>query len=122
LWRRVENNLPLQVDASICYAQKKSFENCDLTPEAFKFDSPYNTYLYYGLPPTPISNPGLESLKAAYSPLANDYWYYLTNRKTKETFSQKLMKSINKPAKNTSKLKICIVLGTRPEIIKNVSF
>ncbi len=89
LWRRLENNLPLQVDASICYAQKKSFENCDLTPEAFKFDSPYNTYLYYGLPPTPISNPGLESLKAAYSPLANDYWYYLTNRKTKETIFSK---------------------------------
>jgi len=89
LWRRLKENIPLQVDATICYAQNQSFDNCVLTKDAFNLDSPYNTYKYQGLPPTPISNPGLISLKAALNPLANDYWYYLTNRKTGQTiFSQ----------------------------------
>ncbi len=91
IWRRIKENIPLQVDASICYAQNKSFENCQLGERAFKIDSPYNTYLYRGLPPTPIDNPGAESLKAAFNPLTNDYWYYLTNRKTGETIFSKTL-------------------------------
>ena len=91
IWRRIKENIPLQVDASICYAQNKSFENCQLEERAFKIDSPYNTYLYRGLPPTPIDNPGAESLKAAFNPLANNYWYYLTNRKTGETIFSKTL-------------------------------
>lgn len=89
LWRRLEQKMPLQVDASICYALNRTFENCKLTIDAFKIDSPFNTYLHSGLPPTPIDNPGLDSLKAALNPLPNNYWYYLTDRKTGQTiFSQ----------------------------------
>lgn len=95
LWRRIDTNFLLQVDATICYAEFKSFKNCSLTRELFKLDSPYNTYLYKGLPPTPINNPGTESMQAALNPLANDYWYYMTDRKTgktifSETFEQHL--------------------------------
>jgi UPF0755 protein len=89
LWRRLEKRMPLEVDASICYALTKSFNDCKLSKDAFKIDSPYNTYLYQGLPKTPISNPGLESLKAALNPLPNDYWYYLTDRKTGKTIYSK---------------------------------
>jgi len=89
LWRRLKSDLLLQVDATICYAQNKSFFDCQLIVESFKIDSPYNTYLYKGLPPTPISNPGLESIKAALNPLPNNYWYYLTDRKTGETIFSK---------------------------------
>jgi UPF0755 protein len=85
LWRRIEAGMPLQVDATICYAQNQSFIDCQLTEKAFKIDSPYNTYLYKGLPPTPICNPGLESIKAALNPLLNQSWYYLTDRKTGKT-------------------------------------
>jgi len=85
LWRRIEAGMPLQVDATICYAQNQSFIDCQLTLEAFKIDSPYNTYLYKGLPPTPICNPGLESIKAALNPLPNQSWYYLSDRKTGKT-------------------------------------
>jgi len=95
LWRRLDTNFPLQVDATICYAEYKSFKKCSLTRELFKLDSPYNTYLYKGLPPTPINNPGIESIQAALNPLANDYWYYMTDRKTgrtifSETFEEHL--------------------------------
>ncbi|MGC8651389.1 MAG: endolytic transglycosylase MltG [Minisyncoccia bacterium] len=89
LWRRIQNKIPLQVDASICYAQSQSFNDCQLTKEAFNVDSPYNTYKNQGLPLTPISNPGLESIKAALNPLLNDYWYYLTDRKTGQTIFSK---------------------------------
>jgi len=89
LWRRLEIGMPLQVDAAICYAQDQSFQNCQLTVDSFKIDSPYNLYKNKGLPPSPIGNPGLESIKAALHPQSNDYWYYLTDRKTGKTiFSQ----------------------------------
>lgn len=89
LWRRLKENFPLQVDASICYAQNQSFIDCQLTEKAFKIDSQYNTYLYKGLPPSPICNPGLESIKAALNPLSNQSWYYLTDRKTGKTIFSK---------------------------------
>ena len=89
LWRRLDTNFPLQIDATICYAEFQSFKKCSLTRELFKLDSPYNTYLYKGLPPAPINNPGIESMQAALSPLANDYWYYMTDRKTGETIFSK---------------------------------
>ena len=89
LWRRLDANFPLQVDATICYAQYGSFKKCSLTRDLYGIDSPYNTYLYKGLPPTPINNPGIESIKAALNPAANDYWYYLTDRKTGNTIFSK---------------------------------
>src|SRR3989344_5820845 len=48
------------------------------TPEDKKNDSPYNTYKYRGLPPGPISNPGIDSLEAAVYPTKNEYWYFLS--------------------------------------------
>ena len=95
LWRRLDTNFPLQIDATICYAEYESFKKCSLNRELFKLDSPYNTYLYKGLPPTPINNPGIESIQAALNPLENDYWYYMTDRETgrtifSETFEEHL--------------------------------
>jgi len=89
LWRRLDTNFPLQIDATICYAKFQSFKKCFLTRELFKLDSPYNTYLYKGLPPTPIDNPGIESIQAALDPLENDYWYYMTDRETGKTIFSK---------------------------------
>ena len=68
------HNYPkLQIDATVVYAL--GGKN-DLTAEDLKFDSPYNTYLYDGLPPAAISNPGSFSLKAALNPSETDYRFY----------------------------------------------
>ena len=61
----------LNIDATIVYAQGGDAEEIDKT-----LDSPYNTYLYKGLPPTPICNPSLLSIQAALAPADTDYYYY----------------------------------------------
>ncbi|MDP2641976.1 MAG: endolytic transglycosylase MltG [bacterium] len=76
LWKRLELGIPLQVDASFVYVNGKTTK--DLTADDLKINSPYNTYLYRGLPPTPISNPGLESIEAALHPTTTPYLYFLT--------------------------------------------
>jgi UPF0755 protein len=76
LWKRLDRGIPLQVDTSFLYVNGKTTK--DLTLDDLKIDSPYNTYLYKGLPPTPISNPGLESIKAAIHPTTTPYFYFLT--------------------------------------------
>jgi UPF0755 protein len=85
LWKRLDKGMALQVDAVFPYIiGKNSFE---LTLEDLKIDSPYNTYLYKGLPPTPITNPGLGSIKAALYPSETEYWYYLSDKKSKVHYS-----------------------------------
>ena len=62
----------LQIDATLAY-----INGGKVPTEADKsIDSPYNTYLYKGLPAGPISNPGLESIKAAMNPNRTSYYYY----------------------------------------------
>lgn len=78
LWKRLAENIPLQVDAGFIYVNGES--TFELSLEDLKIDSPYNTYTNRGLPPTPIANPGLESIKAALNPIATPYLYFLTGR------------------------------------------
>jgi UPF0755 protein len=82
LLKRLKADWPLEVDATLQYALgyqagDKSWWKKYLTDEDKKINSPYNTYLNPGLPPTPICNPGLESIKAVIYPTASDYWYYI---------------------------------------------
>ena len=72
------NNRPLlNIDATIVYAQEGNNARIDT-----KLDHPYNTYLYEGLTPGPIANPGLASLKAALNPENHNYYYYVLNPAT----------------------------------------
>jgi UPF0755 protein len=72
---RLREGMPLQIDATIQYALPE--ENRELTFEDYEFESPYNTYLHPGLPPTPIASPGLASLEAALDPADADYLYFV---------------------------------------------
>jgi len=76
LWKRLAAHMPLQVDATLEYERSKG--SAQLTIDDLKKDSPFNTYTRTGLPPTPISNPGLVALKAALHPTNTPYWFYLT--------------------------------------------
>lgn len=85
LWKRLEKEWPLQADAAVQYAVATSTcegkVECDwwpiLTKEDLELNSPYNTYKFSGLPPAPIANPGLSSIKAAANPQDSPYWFYL---------------------------------------------
>lgn len=62
----------LQIDATLAY-----INGGHIPTEADKsIDSPYNTYLYQGLPPAPIANPGMASINAAINPANEKYYYY----------------------------------------------
>ncbi len=78
LWKRLEMGMPLQVDAVFPYILGKN--TYQLTRDDLAYDSPYNTYRYRGLPPGPITNPGLDALTAAVTPIATPYLYYLSDR------------------------------------------
>jgi UPF0755 protein len=78
LWRRIEIGMPLQVDTTFMYINGKS--SSELTKADLKINSPYNTYVNKGLPPGPISNPGIEAINAVIFPTANKYLYYLSDK------------------------------------------
>jgi UPF0755 protein len=88
LWKRLKNNMPLQVDATIAYITAK--KTTEVSAEETKIDSPYNTYKYRGLPLGPICNPGLESIEAAIYPEDSEFWYYLSTPEGETIFSKTL--------------------------------
>lgn len=92
LWKRIELDMLLQVDASLDYALNKN--TYELTLKDLATTSPYNTYKHKGLPPTPIANPGLESIKAALSPKPTKYLFYLTDRSGKFYFAENYKKHL----------------------------
>jgi UPF0755 protein len=75
IWNRLKHNMKLQIDATVLYAL--GMHKDALTYDDLKVASPYNTYLHYGLPPTPIDNPGLATLTAAAAPADVSYLYYV---------------------------------------------
>ncbi len=78
LWKRISLGMPLQVDTTFRYELGKT--TFDLTTEDLRTDSAYNSYTRLGLPPTPVSNPGLESILAAVTPIKTNYLYFLTDK------------------------------------------
>lgn len=78
LWKRIEIDMPLQVDAPFYYLFGKG--SSQLTLSDLATTSPYNTYKNKGLPPHAISNPGLGSILAALNPIPSDYLYYLADK------------------------------------------
>lgn len=77
LWNRIARGMALQVDVTFLYTIGKG--TFQLTNRDLMTDSPYNTYIRKGLPPTAIGSPSLDSLQAAISPTKNDYIYFLAD-------------------------------------------
>ena len=87
-YNRLRRGMPLEVDASIEYVLPQHKDV--ITYADLAIDSPYNTYKHAGLPPTPIANPGLPSLRAAFFPKASDYLYYVSMGNGHHAFSRTL--------------------------------
>lgn len=85
IWNRIWNGMSLDIDATLQYA--KGSEEKGWWPRVLSKDkyieSPYNTYQNDGLPPTPISNPGLAAIAAAYNPQKTPciFYFHDSNRK-----------------------------------------
>jgi UPF0755 protein len=94
-YNRLNIGMALQSDATINYITGKGMRQPLL--EDTKIDSPYNTYKYKGLPPTPICNPGIDAIKAAIWPEQHDYFYFLHPLNAPTIFSKTLEEhNINK--------------------------
>jgi UPF0755 protein len=82
IYNRLRKDIPLAVDSSIVYASKLEGK-WRYDGKVYRSDierrSPYNTRIYTGLPPGPVSSPGESSLKAALNPAQSDYLYYVRN-------------------------------------------
>lgn len=82
IWNRLDQGMPLQIDATMQYTRGKVEDNwwapVDLAEK--RSDSPYNSYLHKGLPPTPICSPGEAAMRAALNPSETDCLFYLHDR------------------------------------------
>lgn len=74
-YNRLDIGMPLQSDATIQYAFDKRKKS--ITYDDLKINSPYNSYMNQGLPPTPIANPGIASIEAVLYPAKSDYLYFV---------------------------------------------
>jgi len=91
LIKRWRNDWPLQVDVSVQYIIGKE-ENWwpKVKKTDLKVDSSYNTYLYPGLPPAPICNPGFSTIKAVIDSQQSEYWYYLSDKQGQMHYAETL--------------------------------
>jgi UPF0755 protein len=76
LLRRLERGMPLQADPTVIYGLGAGFDG-DLRREDLRRDSPYNTYLRGGLPPTPIALPGRDAIRATLNPDRGSALYFV---------------------------------------------
>jgi UPF0755 protein len=73
-WNRLKKRMRLEADPTVQYALG---EGKKLNRQDLEFISPYNTYRHYGLPPSPINNPGKSSIRAVLFPQQHDYLYFV---------------------------------------------
>jgi len=82
---RLAKRMRLEMDPTVQYALggwKKG-----LTLQDLRVNSPYNTYMHYGLPPSPICSPGLDAVRAVLSPSKTDALYFVADNTGGHTFS-----------------------------------
>jgi len=99
LFKRLNNDWPLQVDATLQYAKDSTKHKTVISTNKYwdqiysndkEIDSPFNTYKNLGLPPSPIANAGYSSIMAAINPEESEYWYYIHDDDAKIHFAKDL--------------------------------
>jgi len=90
-YNRLKTGMKLQADPTLIYAlELRGDYDGDIRREHFTYDSPYNTYRYYRLPPGPIGNPGIASIRAALAPQQSEYLYFVAKPDGSHQFSKTL--------------------------------
>ncbi len=85
---RLQRNMLLGCDPTVIYALKLAHRwDGNIRKADLSMDSPYNTYRVHGLPPGPVANPGLASLRAAAAPAQSDYLYFVAKHDGSHAFS-----------------------------------
>ncbi|HBL39516.1 TPA: endolytic transglycosylase MltG [Candidatus Uhrbacteria bacterium] len=87
-WKRLAIGMPLQADSTVNYITRKKTPSISFDDR--EINSPYNTYKYRGLPPGPISAPGLASIQAAIFPRSNPYYFFLTDEEGNAHYARTL--------------------------------
>ena len=96
-YNRLKNDWPLQSSVTVCYAMDEDNGENWLACEAnADFDSPYNTYMYPGLPPGPIVNPGSEAIEAVLYPTDSDYFFFMADVDTGTVYYAKTLEEHNR--------------------------
>lgn len=87
---RLQKKMRLQTDPTVMYARflRTGIYSMNITKSDLLADHPYNTYRRFGLPPGPISNPGLEALQAAVQPAQTEYLYFVSKNDGTHVFSK----------------------------------
>lgn len=96
-YNRLAVGMPLQSDVTVNYITKKGTTRPSIADT--KINNPYNTYVNKGLPPGPVCNPSIESIKAVIYPADTNYMYFLTNESGQIIFSktyEEHLRNINK--------------------------
>lgn len=87
--RRLQKGMKLQTDPTVIYAMGENYSG-NISRKDLQTDSPYNTYLHRGLPPTPIALPGAAAIRAALHPQAGDDLYFVARKNGTHYFSKTL--------------------------------
>ena len=103
---RMKKGMKLQTDPSVTYGITKGQKFLGRGPSKseLKLDTPYNTYIHRGLPPTPIANPGRLAIEAALNPEKTNYLFFVADGSGGHAFSKSL-KEHNKNVREWRKLK-----------------
>jgi len=102
IWNRLAKGMRLEIDATVTYSPGESTENKkDLLYSDLRTSSLYNTYTHNGLPPAPICNPGIASIKAALKPANVDYLFYVAKKDGSHKFNRTFEEHVK--AKNAIK-------------------
>ncbi|HEX37372.1 MAG TPA: endolytic transglycosylase MltG [Candidatus Cloacimonetes bacterium] len=95
--KRLKENMLLQADPTVAYAlELNRISRSNISYEDLKINSVYNTYRYRGLPPTPICNPGIQSLIAALHPQETDYLFFFAGKDKRHIFSKTYREHLKK--------------------------